>query len=168
MPGRRRRARCIEFDPGVLCFKPCGRPGRGLATVELRADELEALRLADLEGLYQEACATRMGISRTTLSRTLAAARGKVTDALLNGKRLVLAPVDRVDAPALAIANPGPMQAPSAIPATTTASATPSAPPAPVDDADASPETDTSPANPTDNHLRQPTACPRTTKPSST
>lgn len=91
MPGRRRRARCIGFDPGFLCFKPCGRPGRGMDTVTLRADELEALRLADLEGLYQEACAQRMGISRTTLSRTLAEARRKVTDALLNGKRLVIA-----------------------------------------------------------------------------
>lgn len=92
MPGRKRRARCIGFDPGFLCFKPCGRPGRGLETVTLRADELEALRLADLEGLYQEDCAVRMGISRTTLSRTLARARRKVTDALLNGKRLVVEP----------------------------------------------------------------------------
>jgi uncharacterized protein len=92
MPGRRRRARCIGFDPGFSCFKPCGRQGRGMATLALRADELEALRLADLEGLYQEECAQRMGISRTTLSRTLAQARRTVTDALLNGKRLVLAP----------------------------------------------------------------------------
>lgn len=58
--------------------------------MSLRPDELEALRLADLEGLYQEACAQRMGISRTTLSRTLAEARRKVTDALINGKRLVV------------------------------------------------------------------------------
>lgn len=91
MPGRRRRARCIAFDPGYLCFKPCGRPGRGLETVELRADELEALRLSHLEGLYQEACARRMQISRTTLSRTLAEAHRKVVDALIHGKRLVIA-----------------------------------------------------------------------------
>ncbi|UHD17222.1 DUF134 domain-containing protein [Thiocapsa bogorovii] len=92
MPGRKRRARCIGFDPGFLCFKPCGRPGRGLESVTLRADELEALRLADLEGLYQEECAVQMGISRTTLSRTLAQARRKVTDALISGKRLVVEP----------------------------------------------------------------------------
>lgn len=92
MRGRRRRTRCIGFDPGFLCFKPCGRPGTGLATVELRPDELEALRLADLEGLYQEACAARMGVSRTTLSRTLAQARRKVAEALIQGKRLVVAP----------------------------------------------------------------------------
>lgn len=90
MPGRRRRARCIDFDPGHLCFKPCGRPGRGTERVGLRADELEAIRLADLEGLYQEDAAQRMGISRTTLSRTLAEARRKVADALIGGKRLVI------------------------------------------------------------------------------
>ena len=88
MPGRRRRARCIGFEPGYICFKPCGRPGRGLETVELRADELEALRLSDIEGLYQEECARRMQISRTTLSRTLTEAHRKVADALLHGKRL--------------------------------------------------------------------------------
>lgn len=92
MRGRKRRARCIGFDPGSLCFKPCGRPGRGLESVTLRADELEALRLADLEGLYQEECAGRMGISRTTFSRTLASGRRKVTDALINGKRLGVEP----------------------------------------------------------------------------
>lgn len=90
MPGRRRRPRCIGLTPNVLCFKPCGTPGHGLDTVVLRADELEALRLADLEGLYQEACAQRMGISRTTLSRTLAEARRKLTDALIHGKRLLV------------------------------------------------------------------------------
>jgi uncharacterized protein len=88
---RRRRARCIGFDPIHLCFKPCGVRGRGLETIELQADELEALRLMDFEGLYQEECAERMGISRTTLSRTLAQARRKVADALLHGKRLVIA-----------------------------------------------------------------------------
>jgi transcriptional regulator with XRE-family HTH domain len=62
-----------------------------METVRLRPDELESLRLADLEGLYQEPCAERMGISRTTLSRTLAEARGKVADALINGKRLIVA-----------------------------------------------------------------------------
>ncbi len=91
MPGRRRRTRWIGFDPSYRCFKPCGRPSRALETVTLRADELEALRLADLEGLYQEECAQRMGISRTTLSRTLAKARHKVAETLINGRRLIIA-----------------------------------------------------------------------------
>jgi predicted DNA-binding protein (UPF0251 family) len=45
----------------------------------------------DYEGLYQEECAHRMGISRTTFSRMVAAARRKVADALLHGKRLLIA-----------------------------------------------------------------------------
>jgi hypothetical protein len=65
-----------------------------LETVELRSDELEALRLTDYEGLYQEQCAERMGVSRTTLSRTVAEARRKVADALLHGKRLTIAQED--------------------------------------------------------------------------
>lgn len=91
MRGPRRRARCIGFDPSYTCFKPCGVRGRGLETLTLRADEFEALRLLDYEGLYQEECARRMGISRTTLSRTVEAARRKVVDALLHGKRLLIA-----------------------------------------------------------------------------
>ena len=91
--GRPRRARCIGFDPIHICFKPCGVRGRGLETVELQVDEFEALRLMDFEGLYQEQCAERMGISRTTLSRTVIMARRKVADALLHGKRLVIAQV---------------------------------------------------------------------------
>jgi hypothetical protein len=63
--------------------------------LELRADELEALRLMDFEGLYQQECALRMGISRTTLSRTVAEARRKVADVLLNGKRLVVAAAEQ-------------------------------------------------------------------------
>lgn len=90
MLSKQRRTRCIGFNPGILCFKPCGQRGQTLATVELRTDELEALRLMDFEGLYQEESAQRMGISRTTLSRTLVTARYKVVDALLNGKRLVI------------------------------------------------------------------------------
>jgi len=45
-----------------------------METMEIRAHEFEALRAMDYEGLYQEPPAERMGISRTTLSRTEASA----------------------------------------------------------------------------------------------
>ena len=112
MPGRRKRARCIGFDPDFICFKPCGRPGRGMETLELGADELEALRLSDFEGLYQEECARRMGISRTTLSRTLAKAHRKVADALLHGKRLVIAVTQEVAGARAADAQVVPLERP--------------------------------------------------------
>jgi len=82
------KCRRIGGEPPVTVFKPAGVPGRALQTVELPLDELEALRLADLEGLYQDSAAERMGVSRPTFSRLIAAARQKVADALLNSKAL--------------------------------------------------------------------------------
>jgi predicted DNA-binding protein (UPF0251 family) len=61
-----------------------------LEQVPLTLDGLEALRLADLEGLYQEEAAKRMGISRATFARVLAAARKAVADTLVNGKSVAI------------------------------------------------------------------------------
>jgi len=47
-------------------MKPAGIPARVLEEVLLGFDEAEALKLADLEGLYQEAAARSMGVSRQT------------------------------------------------------------------------------------------------------
>lgn len=59
-----------------------------LETVELAADELEALRLADFEGLYQEQAAEQMGVSRQTFGLIIARAHKKVADALTHGKAI--------------------------------------------------------------------------------
>jgi predicted DNA-binding protein (UPF0251 family) len=56
--------------------------------VVLSVDELEALRLADLDGLYQEQAAERMHISRATFGRIIESAHRKVADALAHGKAL--------------------------------------------------------------------------------
>jgi predicted DNA-binding protein (UPF0251 family) len=69
-------------------FKPQGVPMTDLEQVTVPLDGLEALRLADLEGLYQEEAAERMGVSRATFARVLTAARRAVSDALVNGKAL--------------------------------------------------------------------------------
>jgi predicted DNA-binding protein (UPF0251 family)/predicted Fe-Mo cluster-binding NifX family protein len=69
-------------------FKPAGVPARELEMLSLRPEETEALRLADLEGLYQEAAARLMEVSRPTFARVLESARAKVADALINGKAL--------------------------------------------------------------------------------
>jgi predicted DNA-binding protein (UPF0251 family)/predicted Fe-Mo cluster-binding NifX family protein len=69
-------------------MKPAGIPARELEEVTLGFDEAEALRLADLEGLYQEAAARSMGVSRPTFGRIIEAARRKAADAILNGKAL--------------------------------------------------------------------------------
>ena len=51
-------------------------------------DELEAIKLADLEQLYQEEAAARMGVSRPTFGRIVASARRKAAEALVTGKAL--------------------------------------------------------------------------------
>jgi len=75
---------------GQRAFKPIGRPVGQLDVEPLRLDELEALRLADLEGLYQEAAAERMGVSRPTFARILGRARSAVARALIEERVLVV------------------------------------------------------------------------------
>ena len=54
-----------------------------LEEIVLTPDELEALRLADLEGMYQEKAAENMGISRQTFGRIIESAHKKVAEALI-------------------------------------------------------------------------------------
>ena len=70
------------------CFKPCGVRANELDEVVLTASEMEAMRLIDIENLYQEAAAEKMEVSRATFGRILSNARVKITDALLNGKAI--------------------------------------------------------------------------------
>jgi len=87
------RPRCLRricCVPGVSYFKPAGVPLRMLEEVVVTLDEVESLRLADLEGLYQEKAAEQMKISRPTFSRLIESAHKKVAEALVNGKALRL------------------------------------------------------------------------------
>jgi predicted DNA-binding protein (UPF0251 family) len=69
-------------------FNPTGQVhGSGEENV-LKLEELEAVRLKDLEGLEQEDCANRMEVSRPTFQRILIAAREKIADSLIHGKSI--------------------------------------------------------------------------------
>ncbi len=74
--------------PDFLLFKPAGLPAAELEEIVLTMDEFEALRLADLLGLYQEQAAAGMHISRQTFGRILEGAHHKVARALVEGKIL--------------------------------------------------------------------------------
>jgi predicted DNA-binding protein (UPF0251 family) len=89
--GRRKKHRNVDADHSRICFKPCGIKRRSLEVARLSEDEMEAIRLSDQLGLYQQECAERMGISRPTFSRTIEGARRKIADALLNGKAIMIA-----------------------------------------------------------------------------
>jgi len=82
------RFRMIGFEPSIYYFKPRGIPLSDLEEVVLGLDELEAIRLADLDGLYQEQAAERMKVSRQTFARIIDSAHRKISDALVNGKAL--------------------------------------------------------------------------------
>jgi predicted DNA-binding protein (UPF0251 family) len=82
--------RKIGVLPTACRFVPDGVAHCDLEEVTLSVDEFEALRLADLEGLYQEEAAEKMGISRQTFGNIVAAARKKIAGALVNGKALTI------------------------------------------------------------------------------
>jgi len=69
-------------------FKPRGIPLRMLEEIILTIDEFEAIRLADLEGLYQEESAEKMNVSRQTFGRIIESAHKKVAEALVRGRAL--------------------------------------------------------------------------------
>ena len=85
---RPRKCRRVAGDLPVRYFKPQGMPIDALEEIWLASDELEAMRLTDIEGLYQVEAAERMEVSRQTLGTILASAHTKVARALLEGKAL--------------------------------------------------------------------------------
>jgi len=78
--------RKIDNIPTVQYFVPSENRIEELPENILKLEELEAIRLKDLEGLEQDECADRMEVSRPTFQRILFLARGKVADSLINGK----------------------------------------------------------------------------------
>jgi predicted DNA-binding protein (UPF0251 family) len=74
-----------------VLFKPCGIPCSDLQENSLTLDELESIRLADLERLYQEDAAARMGVSRQTFGNIIRSAHEKIADALVNARALKIA-----------------------------------------------------------------------------
>lgn len=80
--------RKVCCNPKSNYFKPRGLPMSQLEEVNLTMDELEAVRLADLEKMYQEDAAAVMDISRQTFGNIIDSAHKKIADALLNGKAL--------------------------------------------------------------------------------
>ncbi len=87
---RPRKYRHIRFDPEVIYFKPVGIPLRSLEEVNIRHDEMEAIRLKYVKKLDQTACAEKMKISQSTFQRILTSANQKIAEALINGKAISL------------------------------------------------------------------------------
>jgi len=87
---RPKKIRRMRFKPNVYYFKPRGVPLRALEEVILAPDELEALKLHDVDGLEQLASAKKMKISQPTFARIINAAYKKIAEALIKGKAIRL------------------------------------------------------------------------------
>ena len=80
--------RQIENIPVIPFFVPSTSDVMEVPENILKLEELEAVRLKDLDGLEQSECAAKMGVSRPTFQRILLSAREKITDSLVNGKTI--------------------------------------------------------------------------------
>ena len=97
---RPRHCRYVSAAPSVTYFKPRGIPLTELEEACLSVEGLEALRLADMEGLTAIEAARRMRVSRHSFGRTLATARRTVATALCRGQAL------RIEGGTYAVASP--------------------------------------------------------------
>lgn len=77
--------RRIGWRPENRCFIPQGMPMCCRGEVVLGLDEVEAMRLSDVEGLYHSQAAEEMNVSRQTFGRIIESAHKKVAQALIEG-----------------------------------------------------------------------------------
>lgn len=84
-PCKHRRTRC---RPEANYFKPRGIPMHQLEEMVLEKDELEAVKLADYDGLKHEEGAEKMKISRATFGRILEKGRKKIAESIIKGKAI--------------------------------------------------------------------------------
>lgn len=84
---RKVKARRVCMEPRCRVFKPMEGPG---GYVQMSVEQLEALRLCDLEGMEQEQAAVSMDISRGTLQRILYEARRLSAEALCEGREIII------------------------------------------------------------------------------
>lgn len=84
--------RKVDFIPKSKYFVPCPKAScggnEGIQEIQLKVEELEAMRLKDIEDLHQEECAERMMVSRQTFQNIIDEARKKVVTALVEGKAI--------------------------------------------------------------------------------
>ena len=91
--GRHQIQREIGYLPQLRSFRPLAplmADPPDAAMVCLTLDELEAMRLAHIEGLDQTTAASALGISRPTFGRILHAAHEKTARALVEGRPLLI------------------------------------------------------------------------------
>ena len=87
---RPKKCRRICALPQCGRFGPLDTAAEPESRIKMTLDEYETIRLIDLEGLNQEACAERMHVARTTAQAMYRNARHKIADCLVNSRRLII------------------------------------------------------------------------------
>lgn len=87
MPRPRKRRR-IGMEPDFNRFGPKGISIKEI--INLTLEEFETIKLIDYMDMNQEECAISMGVARTTVTAMYNDARKKVSQALIDGKTLVI------------------------------------------------------------------------------
>lgn len=89
---RPRKSRLVHAMPSCEGFTPLGYTDNALCcqNITMTIDEFETIRLIDFLKLTQEECATRMQVSRPTVTNIYESARFKLADALVNEKQLLI------------------------------------------------------------------------------
>lgn len=82
------KGRNITFKPTCRSYGPLKQPPTENMTMS--EEELEALYLADFQGLYQEECARQLGVSRPTFAKIIKRARKKCAEMLMYAKGIEL------------------------------------------------------------------------------
>ncbi len=82
---RPRSLKRICFCPTTTYFKPRGVPLNKIKTIELTKEEVEVLRLKNIEGLDQIQCAKKMKTSQSTIQRILQISYKKISIAIIKG-----------------------------------------------------------------------------------
>ncbi len=85
---RPKKERLVRRPPLYTEFKPAGIMRSSLKQIILELDELEALRLADYQGMEHSEAAEEMEISRSTFTRLVEKARRKIARFLIEGANL--------------------------------------------------------------------------------
>ncbi len=86
---RPKKERIVCLGPNVKCFGPqWANPNN--ETIEIFCDEIESIKLINLEGLNMAEWWKKMGVSAATFNRILKSAYKKITDAIINGKNLAV------------------------------------------------------------------------------
>lgn len=87
---RPKKCRRIGYVPEFRKYGPKDRDKPSKDTIILQLDEVEAIRLKDIEKLDQAEGAVEMGVSRQTFQNILESARHKVATSLIEGKELTM------------------------------------------------------------------------------